>query len=92
MKIIKTSNNVTEIKKNAKMKSSNILLQLSLHVKFSGILLKNGLLLKKIVFSNNKNSILKMGLTWFQHILFPKYDNHTYIDDIHTNDRIRTEA
>ena len=29
---------------------------------------------------------------WFKHILFPKYDDHTCIDDIYTNDRIRTEA
>ena len=29
---------------------------------------------------------------WFKHILFPKYIDHTYIDDIYTNDRIRMEA
>ena len=26
------------------------------------------------------------------YILFPKYNDHTYKDDIYTNDRIRTEA
>ena len=35
---------------------------------------------------------IRLNIDWFKHILFPKYDDHTYINDIYTNYRIRTEA
>ena len=35
---------------------------------------------------------LGCGSLWFKHILFPKYNDYTYINDIYTNERTRTEA